>query len=78
MVWYIIAGIAISAALAILIYSYVRDRRYERLKTSQAMSPELWQEIEEERNEAIKRRGHWRDALTKAQSEAKGGEHGPH
>jgi hypothetical protein len=67
MIWYVIAGIATAASVALLVFSYIRDRRYERKKTSQAMSRELWAEIEQERQEALARRERFRTALGEAQ-----------
>ncbi len=63
MVWYIIAGIALAVALFILIYTYLRDRRYERMGGLEAMNPELREEIERERSEALERRERFREAM---------------
>jgi hypothetical protein len=71
MVWYVIGSLAFVAVFVIVIARYVRDRRYERLKTSQAMSRELWGEIEEERGEALKRRERFEQALSEAEREAR-------
>ncbi|MFA4874834.1 MAG: hypothetical protein WC956_03160 [bacterium] len=78
MIWYIIAGIAFALALGLLIYTFVRDRRYMRMKTSQAMSRELWAEIEQEREESLKRKDRWTSALTEAKTKERGSENGPH
>ena len=67
MIWYCIAAVAIAAAGVLLIVNYIRERRYERLKTSQAMSPELWSEIQKERDAAMARREGFRKALSDAQ-----------
>ena len=67
MIWYVIAGIATAAAVALLIFNFIRERRYERLRTSQAMSRELWAEIEEERQASLARREHFQKALHEAQ-----------
>ena len=75
MIWYVIAGIAAATAVALLIWNYRRDRRYERQKTSQAMSRELWAEIEEEREAALARRERFRKALLDAREQ--GAEHMP-
>ena len=66
-VWYIIAGIAAAVAVLLLIYTFVRDRRYMGKKTSEAMSRELWAEIDEERQEAMARREGFRRAIEEAQ-----------
>ncbi len=66
-VWYIIAGIAATVAALLLIYTFVRDRLYMRKKTSEAMSRELWSEIDEERQEAMARREGFRRAIEEAQ-----------
>ena len=65
-VWYIIAGIAATVAVLLLIYTFLRDRRYMRKRTSEAMSRELWAEIEQERQEAMARREDFRRVLDEA------------
>jgi len=66
-VWYIIAGIAAVVAVLLIIYTFVRDRRYMRKKTSEAMSRELWTEIDKERQEAMDRGEGFRRALGEAE-----------
>ncbi|MFA4972012.1 MAG: hypothetical protein WC683_05315 [bacterium] len=66
MVWYVIAGIAATAALGLLVVTFVRDRRYMKKKTSEAMSRELWTEIEEEREDGRQRQEKWQRALGEA------------
>ncbi len=66
MVWYIIAGIAAAIALTLLVFNFVRDRRYERKRVLDAMSPELRAEIEAERALALERREHFREAISEA------------
>ena len=72
MVWYIIALVAFAVAAAILVITHIRDRRYVRMKVSQAMDPAVWEELEEERKAAHARRDKWRGALEHA-GEGKGG-----
>ncbi|MFH1830773.1 MAG: hypothetical protein ABH871_08380 [Pseudomonadota bacterium] len=66
MTWYIIAGIAALVALGILIYTYVRDRRYMKKRVLEAMSPDLRKEIEEERAASLVRRELFKEALEEA------------
>ncbi len=66
MVWYIIAGIAAAVALGILIFTYVRDRRYERKRVLEAMSPELRSAIDEEREASLVRRERFKEAFEEA------------
>ncbi len=73
MVWYVIGGIATAAALGVLIYTYLRDRRYLKLPTSRAMSRELWGEIEQEHEEARARRERFQQAIERAKGEEIGG-----
>ena len=73
MVWYIIAGILFAIAIGILIYSRMRDRRYEKLKPSEAMSEEMWEEIEEEREAALTRREKFTEALNEAEEKGEKG-----
>lgn len=68
MFWYVVSGLAFAFAIALLVLTRVRDRRYEHKKTSAAMSAELWTEIEEERNAAIERREKFKSSLKKAGS----------
>lgn len=67
MIWYIIALITFFAAAALLIMSRIRDRRYLRMRASQAMDPAVWEELEEERGAAYARRDRFREALEEAQ-----------
>lgn len=66
MIWYVISIISFLAVVLLLVYTRIRDRRYEKLKTSEAMRPELWEEIEIEREEALAKREKFREALKKA------------
>lgn len=66
MIWYWIAGILAALALALLIFNYVRERKYLKKKTSEAMSRKLWTEIEDEREAALKRKEAFEDALKNA------------
>lgn len=67
MIWYVIATMAFAAAMALLVLTRLRDRRYEKLKTSEAMSPALKEEIEKERGEALERREKFQGALKEAE-----------
>ena len=76
MFWYIIAAIVSIAAIGWILYIYIRDRRYERLKASQAMRRQCLSELEEERDEAYAKRDKFRQALReveKASGEKRGG-----
>lgn len=66
MIWYWIAGLLTISALALLVYNYTRERKYLKKKTSEAMSPELRGEIEEEREAALKRKQAFDEALNDA------------
>ena len=66
MIWYWIAGILATLALALLVFNYVREHRYLKKKTSQAMSRKLWSEIEDEREASLKRKEAFEDALKRA------------
>jgi len=69
MVWYIISAIAFAASVAILVITHIRDRRYLRLKASQAMDPAVLEELEQEREDALKRRKRFQEALKGAEEE---------
>ena len=66
MIWYVISSISFLVVVLLLVYTRIRDRRYEKMKTSEAMRPELWEEIEREREEALAKREKFREALKKA------------
>ncbi len=66
MIWYWIAGSLTVLALALLIFNYIRERKYLKKKTSEAMSSELREEIEQEREEALKRKREFDEALKDA------------
>ncbi|MFH0799970.1 MAG: hypothetical protein V2A66_07320 [Pseudomonadota bacterium] len=68
MIWYIISIIALIAALALLVTTRLRDRRYERMKTSEAMGEQVRAEIEEERRGLEERHEKFRAALRQAGS----------
>lgn len=63
MVWYIIAAFAAFIAIVLLAFTYLRDRRYEKKGALEAMGPELRKEIEQEKEDAQKRRERFEAAL---------------
>lgn len=67
MIWYFIALVAFLAAVVLLVLNYLRERRYLHMRTSQAMDPAVWEELEEERDAAYTRRDRFREALEEAQ-----------
>jgi hypothetical protein len=67
MFWYIIGGMASIAVIGLILYIYIRDRRYERLKASQAMRRQCLSELEEERDEAYAKRDRFRQAIREAE-----------
>lgn len=52
--------------LMLVLYLWMRERRFLKKKTSEVMSKEVWQEILQEREEALKKRRTFREALEKA------------
>jgi len=66
MIWYWIAGLLTALALALLIFNYIRERRYLKKKTSEAMGLGLREEIEEEREAALKRKQAFDEAINEA------------
>lgn len=67
MFWYITAALAFAVAIALLAFARVRDKRFEKMKTSEAINPELRQEIEDERSAARLRREKFTAALKEAE-----------
>jgi len=61
--WYIAAGILFLIALLLLVLRFVLDRRYMRKKTSEAMGRDLWNEIQEEREDSARRKDAFQSAL---------------
>jgi heme exporter protein D len=66
MIWYWIAGLLTILALTLLVGNYLRERRYLKKKTSQAMNRQLWEEIEEEREASRGRQEKFHKALDEA------------
>ena len=66
MVWYVIAIICFAIAAALLVYTRVRDSKYDKKKTSEAMGEDLKFEIEEEREAALDRQKKFNEALKQA------------
>ncbi len=71
MAWYIISAILFLIAIGLLVVTRIRDRRYERMRTSEAMRAEIWEEIEEEREAIETRQAHFRQALEQAKEQEK-------
>ncbi len=71
MIWYLFGGIAVLLLMMIVIGTYIRDRRYERKKVSQAMRTDILAELEEEREEALQHHEHFRKALKEAEQGGK-------
>ncbi len=69
MIWYWTAGVFAVLALALLIFNFVRERKYLKKRTSEAMSRKLWSEIEEEREAALKRKEAFDVALKDAKKQ---------
>ena len=71
MIWYWIAGILFTIAIAILIINFIRERYYLRKRTSEAFGPALREEIEEEREQGLARRKRFEGAMEEAQAAAR-------
>lgn len=54
--------------MALVVALWFRERRYLKKKTSEAMSKGVWKEIIDEREETLKKRRLFREALEKAKS----------
>ena len=72
MIWYVIALILFACAMALMGLQYVRQRRYLRKKPGDAMSEQLWQEIQEEREASKERREKFQAALKQVQTGGQG------
>lgn len=60
-----------SLLIGLVIYLWVRERRYLKKKTSEAMSERVWKDVIEEREEALKRRRKFRESLERAKQKEK-------
>ena len=67
MFWYIFSSLITTAAIALVVYIYIKDRRYEQSKVSHTMSPEVWQELDQELKESRDRQAKFQKELEKAQ-----------
>lgn len=54
--------------LATVVFILLRERRYLKRKTSETMSPAVWDEIVKERETSLQKRRHFREALERAKN----------
>lgn len=66
MKWTILIIVLFAIAMAVAAVVFVLDRRYDRKKTSEVMSPALKEEIEEERADGLRRRTKFEEAMKTA------------
>jgi len=59
--------ILLSFLFAAMVFIWLRERRYLKKKTSEAMSPAVWREIVKEREAALQKRRQFREALERAE-----------
>lgn len=52
--------------IGLVIFLWLRERRYLKKKTSEAMAPVVWREVVAEREAGLKKRRLFRDTLEKA------------
>lgn len=52
--------------IGLVLYLWLRERRYLKKKTSEIMGPAVWREIVAEREASLKKRRLFRDTLEKA------------
>jgi len=63
MFWMVLFVIIFIVMLALVVWLYLRDRKYMRSKTFQVMSEALKMEIEDEREKAMKRKEKFKEIL---------------
>lgn len=51
---------------AVVLFLWIRERRFLKKKTSEIMSEPVWRDIVQEREEALAKRRHFRETLEKA------------
>lgn len=67
MIWYIVSALMLTVAVALLVYSRIRDRRYLKANMQNTMGEEVKQELEDELAAAKSRQQKFEEALKKAQ-----------
>lgn len=58
---------------AVVLFLWIRERRYLKKKTSEIMSEPVWREIVQEREEALAKRRHFRKTLEEAKGKGPSG-----
>lgn len=53
--------------MGLVLYIWIKEKRYLKKKTSETMSDMVWEEVEEEREEALRRRHAFRQILEKTE-----------
>lgn len=61
--WFILSALAL---FGVVIYCWLRERRFLKKKTSETMGPRVWRDIVQEREAALQKRRLFHDAMEKA------------
>jgi hypothetical protein len=66
MVWYIIGAIIFAVAIALLLYRYIMDRRFEKANVYDSLGADVREDLDEEIESAYARRDKFNRALEEA------------
>lgn len=58
--------LSLLSLIGLVVYFWIRERRYLKKKTSEVMGPSVWREIVKERETSLSKRRLFRDTLEKA------------
>ncbi|MFH1873773.1 MAG: hypothetical protein ABH859_01115 [Pseudomonadota bacterium] len=67
--WYILFGVLLVLAIALVGYFYVSERKYLAKKSSEVMRPEIKQDLDYEREQALRRKEKFQQAIHKAKEQ---------
>lgn len=67
----IILFVLLAVLFSLAGFFWVRERRYLKKKTSQAMGKDVWEDILQERSEVLKKRRLFKEALEQAEKNSK-------
>lgn len=68
MFWIIFGTIFFIVAIAVIVWIYFKDRRYEEKSVAETMSPQTWDDIAREREENLLKAKKFKEVLDRARS----------
>jgi uncharacterized protein HemX len=64
-----VVGILLVLLIGLVVYFFIGQRKYLHKKTSETMSKDLWQDIQQEREENLQRKKSFQEKLEKAKKD---------